>query len=166
MGFFVGLKITLNSVIFIASFFPFELRLVFFAILYSPKKPHPPHYYWPSQVRRELSNRHPGMSAVGPFTLTRDIIRRQGVRELFRGLRPTWSREIPGYFFFFGGYETARWVGDAHDSSPSLQCHAAFSGPPCAPSRAPRRTTLAFLCSWSAAPRRGSHSGQGYSRWT
>lgn len=48
------------------------------------------------------------MQQVGPFQLVRDIIRTDGVKELYRGLRPTWSRELPGYFFFFGGYETTK----------------------------------------------------------
>lgn len=26
----------------------------------------------------------------------------------FRGLGPTFAREMPGYFFFFGGYEMSR----------------------------------------------------------
>jgi len=46
--------------------------------------------------------------SVSPWKLTRDIIRTEGVPGLFRGLASTWLREIPGYFFFFGGYEGAR----------------------------------------------------------
>ena len=34
-----------------------------------------------------------------------------GVSGLFRGLIPTWCREIPGYFCFFLGYETSRSQG-------------------------------------------------------
>jgi len=40
--------------------------------------------------------------------LTRLILREQGVRGLFPGLSSTIAREMPGYFFFFGGYETTR----------------------------------------------------------
>lgn len=34
----------------------------------------------------------------------------EGGRGLFRGLVPTWCREIPGYFCFFLGYEGSRSV--------------------------------------------------------
>ena len=37
--------------------------------------------------------------------MTRDILRHEGVPGLFRGLVPTFFREMPGYFCFFGGYE-------------------------------------------------------------
>ncbi|XP_019887658.1 mitochondrial ornithine transporter 1 isoform X2 [Ooceraea biroi] len=45
---------------------------------------------------------------VGPWHLTRQILREQGVRGLFTGLSSTIAREMPGYFFFFGGYEATR----------------------------------------------------------
>lgn len=63
--------------------------------------------------------------------MTRDIIRNEGIKGMFRGLTPTFAREMPGtkisylcwkmrqrficfftflgYFFFFGGYELARY---------------------------------------------------------
>lgn len=39
---------------------------------------------------------------------------------LFRGMTSTWAREVPGYFFFFGGYEFSRYMmtpkgGDVDD---------------------------------------------------
>ncbi len=40
--------------------------------------------------------------------VTRQIIREEGVQGLFRGLTSTWAREVPGYFFFFGGYDASR----------------------------------------------------------
>ncbi|XP_063791706.1 mitochondrial ornithine transporter 1-like isoform X2 [Pseudophryne corroboree] len=40
-----------------------------------------------------------------PWSIVCDIIKSEGVFGLFRGLSSTWLREIPGYFFFFGGYE-------------------------------------------------------------
>lgn len=40
--------------------------------------------------------------------LTRSIIRKDGFLGLFRGLTPTLAREVPGYFFFFGGYELTK----------------------------------------------------------
>jgi solute carrier family 25 (mitochondrial ornithine transporter) member 2/15 len=45
---------------------------------------------------------------ISPFQLTREILRTEGIRGLFRGLVPTFAREMPGYFFFFGGYEMTR----------------------------------------------------------
>ncbi|EFN84352.1 mitochondrial ornithine transporter 1 [Harpegnathos saltator] len=45
---------------------------------------------------------------VGPWKLTTQILREQGVRGLFTGLSSTIAREMPGYFFFFGGYEATR----------------------------------------------------------
>ncbi|XP_050304212.1 mitochondrial ornithine transporter 1 [Anthonomus grandis grandis] len=45
---------------------------------------------------------------ISPLGLTREIARNEGVRGLFRGLVPTLAREMPGYFFFFGGYEGTR----------------------------------------------------------
>ncbi|XP_071569207.1 mitochondrial ornithine transporter 1 [Temnothorax nylanderi] len=45
---------------------------------------------------------------IGPWSLTRQILREQGVKGLFTGLSSTIAREMPGYFFFFGGYEATR----------------------------------------------------------
>ena len=44
----------------------------------------------------------------GPWLVTKDILKTDGFFGLFRGLVPTLVREMPGYFFFFGGYETSR----------------------------------------------------------
>ena len=60
------------------------------------------------QVRRELRKRDPSLKMVGPFQLTAKILKEEGIRGLYAGLRPTWSRELPGYFCFFGGYETTK----------------------------------------------------------
>lgn len=35
-------------------------------------------------------------------------MRQEGIVGMFRGLVPTFAREVPGYFFFFGGYEISR----------------------------------------------------------
>ncbi|XP_071979590.1 mitochondrial ornithine transporter 1-like [Engystomops pustulosus] len=40
-----------------------------------------------------------------PWSIVCDILKTEGVCGFFRGLSSTWLREIPGYFFFFGGYE-------------------------------------------------------------
>lgn len=63
-----------------------------------------------AQAMREKSERSPGVAKVnmGPITLTQEIIRQEGTAGLFRGLSSTLAREVPGYFFFFGGYEGAR----------------------------------------------------------
>ncbi|KAK0167308.1 hypothetical protein PV327_004725 [Microctonus hyperodae] len=45
---------------------------------------------------------------IGPWNLTRQIVRANGIAGLFRGLSSTIAREMPGYFFFFGGYEATR----------------------------------------------------------
>ena len=57
------------------------------------------------QVRRELVARNPEMKMIGPYELTSNILKTEGVAGLFRGLKPTWTRELPGYFCFFLGYE-------------------------------------------------------------
>lgn len=61
------------------------------------------------QAMREVAiseNREP--ERIGPWRLTRQILRAEGVAGLFRGLTSTFAREMPGYFFFFGGYEASR----------------------------------------------------------
>ncbi|XP_011498495.1 PREDICTED: mitochondrial ornithine transporter 1 [Ceratosolen solmsi marchali] len=45
---------------------------------------------------------------VGPWKLTRQIIKESGISGLYRGLTSTIVREMPGYFFFFGAYELTR----------------------------------------------------------
>ena len=44
----------------------------------------------------------------GPWLLTQQILHTEGAQGLFRGLVPTFAREMPGYFVFFGGYEVSR----------------------------------------------------------
>ncbi|XP_015782129.1 mitochondrial ornithine transporter 1 [Tetranychus urticae] len=45
---------------------------------------------------------------VTAFGMTRQILKDEGLIGMFRGLTPTFAREMPGYFFFFGGYEFSR----------------------------------------------------------
>ncbi|XP_048512183.1 mitochondrial ornithine transporter 1 isoform X2 [Athalia rosae] len=64
------------------------------------------------QAMREVSTQKaaPGerVNFIGPWQLTKRIIRAEGPAGLFRGLLSTIAREMPGYFFFFGGYEATR----------------------------------------------------------
>ena len=48
------------------------------------------------------------MQFSGPVQLTRHIFRTEGVPGFFRGFVGTLFREMPGYFFFFYGYEFAK----------------------------------------------------------
>lgn len=48
------------------------------------------------------------MPFSGPFGLTKEILKQEGIRGLFKGLTATFMREIPGYVCFFGGYEVSR----------------------------------------------------------
>lgn len=45
---------------------------------------------------------------ISPYQLTKQILRAEGIAGMFRGLTSTFAREMPGYFFFFGGYEATR----------------------------------------------------------
>lgn len=67
------------------------------------------------QAMREMRTTATGSLAgsaahIGPWSLTRQIIRDDGFRGLFRGLVPTAAREVPGYFCFFGAYEISRFL--------------------------------------------------------
>ncbi|CAM1292336.1 SLC25A15 (predicted) [Pycnogonum litorale] len=48
------------------------------------------------------------VNRIGPWKLCQDILRKDGIKGFFRGLTPTFAREMPGYAFFFGGYELSR----------------------------------------------------------
>ncbi|XP_059481962.1 mitochondrial ornithine transporter 1 [Neocloeon triangulifer] len=62
------------------------------------------------QAMREMQAQLPKEKQVriGPFGLTKQILKQEGVNGMFRGLTSTIAREMPGYFFFFGGYEFSR----------------------------------------------------------
>lgn len=45
---------------------------------------------------------------ISPYQLTKQILQSEGIPGMFRGLTSTFAREMPGYFFFFGGYEATR----------------------------------------------------------
>ncbi|XP_046816962.1 mitochondrial ornithine transporter 1 [Vespa crabro] len=60
------------------------------------------------EVQSQMDIANKVMTRIGPWELTRNILREQGIRGLFVGLTSTIVREMPGYFFFFGGYEVTR----------------------------------------------------------
>lgn len=47
---------------------------------------------------------------IGPWQLVKQIVRTEGPQGMFKGLTATFLREMPGYFFFFGGYEGTRYL--------------------------------------------------------
>ncbi|XP_018085217.1 mitochondrial ornithine transporter 1 isoform X1 [Xenopus laevis] len=55
-----------------------------------------------------------------PWSVVRAIMSSEGIPGLFRGLSSTWLREIPGYFFFFGGYELSIDILSQRQSSKDL----------------------------------------------
>lgn len=42
------------------------------------------------------------------WSVVKNILRTDGPMGLYHGLSSTLLREVPGYFFFFGGYELGR----------------------------------------------------------
>ena len=44
-----------------------------------------------------------------PFTIIKDVLRTDGPLGFYRGITSTVLREVPGYFFFFGGYEMTKY---------------------------------------------------------
>ncbi|XP_055371051.1 mitochondrial ornithine transporter 1 [Condylostylus longicornis] len=49
-----------------------------------------------------------GTNHISPLFLAKQIYKAEGIAGFYRGLIPTFAREMPGYFFFFGGYEGCR----------------------------------------------------------
>ncbi|XP_041111497.1 mitochondrial ornithine transporter 1-like isoform X1 [Polyodon spathula] len=45
---------------------------------------------------------------VSTWSVMRSVMQTEGPQGFFQGLTSTWLREVPGYFFFFGGYEISR----------------------------------------------------------
>ncbi|KAF7403708.1 hypothetical protein HZH68_006502 [Vespula germanica] len=60
------------------------------------------------EMQNQMNTTNKITTRIGPWELTRNILREQGIRGLFMGLTSTIVREMPGYFFFFGGYEVTR----------------------------------------------------------
>ena len=61
------------------------------------------------QAVREQNRLTPGRD-VTAVKMTSEILKKEGVAGLFRGLSSTMAREMPGYFFFFGGYEVSKLI--------------------------------------------------------
>jgi len=50
-----------------------------------------------------------------PMMVSRQILREEGIRGLYRGLTGIWIKEIPGSFIYFGSYEMAKsFVSSVH----------------------------------------------------
>ncbi|KAL7295184.1 hypothetical protein TKK_0011490 [Trichogramma kaykai] len=62
------------------------------------------------QAMREVQSQQSDKKVkfIGPWTLTKQIIKESGISGMYRGLTSTIAREMPGYFFFFGAYELTR----------------------------------------------------------
>uniref|UniRef100_U5EMU4 Putative amino acid transmembrane transport n=1 Tax=Corethrella appendiculata TaxID=1370023 RepID=U5EMU4_9DIPT len=60
------------------------------------------------ETQTNSSNSNAKIQHISPYQLTKQILKSEGVPGLFRGLTSTFVREMPGYFFFFGGYEVTR----------------------------------------------------------
>lgn len=45
-------------------------------------------------------------------------MKEEGPAGFFRGLTSTWAREVPGYFFFFAGYNFSRKLLTPPDHKP------------------------------------------------
>ncbi|CAF2622560.1 unnamed protein product [Rotaria sp. Silwood2] len=56
----------------------------------------------------QLHTQNPMHKTISPIDITRNIIRNEGIRGLYRGFTATLARECPGYGCFFGGYELTR----------------------------------------------------------
>lgn len=57
---------------------------------------------------RETTTPGQNVPRITPYQLTKQILRAEGIAGLYRGLTSTMTREMPGYFFFFGSYEGCR----------------------------------------------------------
>ncbi|RWS21975.1 mitochondrial ornithine transporter-like protein [Leptotrombidium deliense] len=63
-----------------------------------------------------------------PYKITKDIIATHGIRGLFNGLTPTMMREMPGYFFYFGGYQMTKSFLTNNDPNDKASWKTAVAG--------------------------------------
>uniref|UniRef100_A0A182SBE0 Mitochondrial ornithine transporter n=1 Tax=Anopheles maculatus TaxID=74869 RepID=A0A182SBE0_9DIPT len=59
-------------------------------------------------LRETAGNDGKRRPTISSYALVSQILRTEGIAGMFRGLTSTFAREMPGYFFFFGGYEHTR----------------------------------------------------------
>ncbi|XP_053659020.1 mitochondrial ornithine transporter 1 [Anopheles marshallii] len=59
-------------------------------------------------LRETAGNDGKRRPTISSYALASQILRTEGIPGMFRGLTSTFAREMPGYFFFFGGYEATR----------------------------------------------------------
>uniref|UniRef100_A0A182KFJ4 Mitochondrial ornithine transporter n=1 Tax=Anopheles christyi TaxID=43041 RepID=A0A182KFJ4_9DIPT len=59
-------------------------------------------------LRETAGGEKSGRPTITSYALVSQILRTEGIPGMFRGLTSTFAREMPGYFFFFGGYEQTR----------------------------------------------------------
>uniref|UniRef100_A0A674JLV7 Solute carrier family 25 member 15 n=1 Tax=Terrapene triunguis TaxID=2587831 RepID=A0A674JLV7_9SAUR len=80
------------------------------------------------------------------WATVKNIFQSEGLLGFFQGLTSTWLREVPGYFFFFGGYEVSRSFFTQCFSGFLLTTHTAppINGPISVFSISPRETPLIF----------------------
>ncbi|XP_077778902.1 mitochondrial ornithine transporter 1-like isoform X2 [Podarcis muralis] len=65
-------------------------------------------YGFCQQLVRQLFGLGNVQELSSTWTVVKAIFRSEGPLGFFQGLTSTWLREVPGYFFFFGGYEVSR----------------------------------------------------------
>ncbi|KAL3316835.1 hypothetical protein Ciccas_004514 [Cichlidogyrus casuarinus] len=83
------------------------------------------------QSLREMADvQHAKQTQIGALQVARDIYRSEGVQGFTRGMSATFMREVPGYFFFFGGYEVTRSLlcAEGQDKSQIGPMKTAFAG--------------------------------------
>lgn len=59
------------------------------------------------QTAQELG---PTKKKISPMSIVRETLRQDGIAGFYRGFVGTLAREMPGYFFFFGGYEGTKYL--------------------------------------------------------
>lgn len=69
-------------------------------------------------------------TSIGTGKLVQNILRKEGFLGFYRGFIPTVVREMPGYFFFFGGYEGTRslFVRQGESKDDIGLCRTMFAG--------------------------------------
>ena len=64
------------------------------------------------QTLHEFKGTH---KSITPFTIVKEVMKTDGILGFYRGITSTVLREVPGYFFFFGGYETTKYLLTRND---------------------------------------------------